>query len=186
MSTQATLTIDSMAVLMQLVKQALLGIGAFLIMAPIALAIIVAVFQFLSDGRWWMVPAALILGAINEAWLSRQPNFRPPGADDGFLTRWFARLVGWVVLGTMSMAALYVAFSVLAVLLQPLHRPSSPPDDCPPGQYLNVDRECVSEPVTSETVPDGATARCNDGTYSFSRSRSGTCSQEGGVDVWDP
>ena len=65
MSTQATLTIDSMAVLMQLVKQALLVVGAFLIMAPIALAIIVAVFQFLSDGRWWMVPAALIPGLLS-------------------------------------------------------------------------------------------------------------------------
>ncbi len=33
-------------------------------------------------------------------------------------------------------------------------------------------------------VPAGATARCRDGTYSFSRHRSGTCSHHGGVAVW--
>lgn len=34
------------------------------------------------------------------------------------------------------------------------------------------------------TVPAGATARCRDGTYSFSQSRSGTCSRHGGVAEW--
>jgi len=33
-------------------------------------------------------------------------------------------------------------------------------------------------------VPPGATARCNDGTYSYSTTRSGTCSHHGGVAVW--
>src|SRR3989449_5751163 len=32
--------------------------------------------------------------------------------------------------------------------------------------------------------PTGATARCRDGTYSFSRHRSGTCSHHGGVAAW--
>jgi hypothetical protein len=32
--------------------------------------------------------------------------------------------------------------------------------------------------------PAGATARCSDGTYSFSQHRSGTCSHHGGVEVW--
>ena len=31
-----------------------------------------------------------------------------------------------------------------------------------------------------------ATARCKDGTYSFSTNRSGTCSWHGGVDKWYP
>jgi uncharacterized protein DUF3761 len=34
------------------------------------------------------------------------------------------------------------------------------------------------------SVPAGATARCRDGTYSFSRHRSGTCSHHGGVAAW--
>jgi hypothetical protein len=32
--------------------------------------------------------------------------------------------------------------------------------------------------------PAGATAQCRDGTYSFSRSRRGTCSHHGGVARW--
>ena len=33
-------------------------------------------------------------------------------------------------------------------------------------------------------APPGATARCTDGTYSFSQHRSGTCSHHGGVAQW--
>src|SRR5438309_6018529 len=33
-------------------------------------------------------------------------------------------------------------------------------------------------------APVGATARCRDGTYSFSKHRSGTCSHHGGVASW--
>jgi hypothetical protein len=33
-------------------------------------------------------------------------------------------------------------------------------------------------------APPGATARCNDGTYSFSQTHSGTCSHHGGVAAW--
>jgi hypothetical protein len=36
----------------------------------------------------------------------------------------------------------------------------------------------------SAAPPPGATARCRDGTYSFSQHRSGTCSHHGGVAVW--
>ena len=37
---------------------------------------------------------------------------------------------------------------------------------------------------TGATPPPGATAQCNDGTYSFSQTHSGTCSHHGGVAVW--
>ncbi|WSY63845.1 DUF3761 domain-containing protein [Nocardia sp. NBC_00881] len=33
-------------------------------------------------------------------------------------------------------------------------------------------------------APDGASAHCKDGTYSFSRHRAGTCSHHGGVACW--
>jgi len=36
----------------------------------------------------------------------------------------------------------------------------------------------------SAAAPPGATARCRDGTYSFSHHRSGTCSHHGGVAIW--
>jgi uncharacterized protein YgiM (DUF1202 family) len=38
--------------------------------------------------------------------------------------------------------------------------------------------------VRSETAPSGASARCSDGTYSFSQNRRGTCSHHGGVAQW--
>jgi hypothetical protein len=43
----------------------------------------------------------------------------------------------------------------------------------------------TSGPVVSETgAPTGSTAKCKDGTYSFSKTRSGTCSRHGGVLQW--
>ena len=33
-------------------------------------------------------------------------------------------------------------------------------------------------------APDGASAKCRDGSYSFSQSRRGTCSRHGGVAAW--
>jgi hypothetical protein len=38
--------------------------------------------------------------------------------------------------------------------------------------------------AVSASVPPGATARCRDGTYSFSEHRAGTCSHHGGVAAW--
>jgi Protein of unknown function (DUF3761) len=38
--------------------------------------------------------------------------------------------------------------------------------------------------AASSAPPPGATARCRDGTYSFSQHHSGTCSHHGGVAVW--
>ncbi|HZQ29492.1 MAG TPA: DUF3761 domain-containing protein [Patescibacteria group bacterium] len=35
-----------------------------------------------------------------------------------------------------------------------------------------------------DTVPNGASAICRDGTYSFSQHRRGTCSHHGGVAQW--
>jgi hypothetical protein len=48
---------------------------------------------------------------------------------------------------------------------------------------LTVVAVAVSTPA-SATPPPGATARCRDGTYSFSQHRSGTCSHHGGVAQW--
>ena len=45
---------------------------------------------------------------------------------------------------------------------------------------------CAAAVAAAATAspPPGATARCRDGTYSFSQHHSGTCSHHGGVAVW--
>jgi len=52
--------------------------------------------------------------------------------------------------------------------------------------YVNSRGEWVPSPQQTQDnqPPAGATARCRDGTFSFSRSRSGTCSHHGGVAEW--
>ncbi len=51
--------------------------------------------------------------------------------------------------------------------------------------YPNVNGNSVHSPVQSSNgVPAGATAECNDLTYSFSLHHSGTCSHHGGVMQW--
>ena len=51
--------------------------------------------------------------------------------------------------------------------------------------YTNTEGQRVQSPARSSGgIPTGATAVCRDGTYSFSRHRSGTCSHHGGVAKW--
>jgi hypothetical protein len=55
---------------------------------------------------------------------------------------------------------------------------------CGPDQYQNVSGHCVHRPERADRPPAGATARCRDGTYSFSEHHQGTCSHHGGVATW--
>lgn len=55
---------------------------------------------------------------------------------------------------------------------------------CPNGTYVNTYGNTVCSPYSAPTTPSGASAICRDGTYSFSQSRSGTCSHHGGVSQW--
>jgi hypothetical protein len=55
---------------------------------------------------------------------------------------------------------------------------------CTNGTYVNSAGNTVCSPETALSAPAGATAQCSDGTYSFSQSRSGTCSHHGGVGSW--
>jgi hypothetical protein len=63
------------------------------------------------------------------------------------------------------------------------HKAESSPV-CTNGTYVNAAGNTVCRPEQSPTVPPGATAQCEDGSYSFSQSRSGTCSHHGGVARW--
>ncbi|WP_155847988.1 DUF3761 domain-containing protein, partial [Asticcacaulis benevestitus] len=52
--------------------------------------------------------------------------------------------------------------------------------------YTNSDGNTVRSPhkEVSGCAASGASARCRDGTCSFSQHRSGTCSRHGGVAEW--
>ena len=52
--------------------------------------------------------------------------------------------------------------------------------------YTNSRGEWVPSPTRTpdNQPPTGASARCRDGTFSFTKSRSGTCSHHGGVAEW--
>ncbi len=53
---------------------------------------------------------------------------------------------------------------------------------CPSGPLI---RATATKPkTTTPTHPAGASAKCNDGTYSYSLHHSGTCSHHGGVAVF--
>ena len=66
---------------------------------------------------------------------------------------------------------------------------NSPPSQTKPtctdnGTYVNNKGQTVRRPENCTKPPQGATAQCRDGTYSFSQSRRGTCSHHGGVARW--
>jgi uncharacterized protein YraI len=54
------------------------------------------------------------------------------------------------------------------------------------GGYVNSRGNWVPSPTRTADgqPPAGATAKCGDGTFSFSQSRRGTCSHHGGVAEW--
>jgi hypothetical protein len=63
---------------------------------------------------------------------------------------------------------------------------TQPQAECPNGTYENSAGNIVCKPYAPSNgeQPAGASAECEDGTYSFSESRSGTCSHHGGVKRW--
>jgi Protein of unknown function (DUF3761) len=71
---------------------------------------------------------------------------------------------------------------------RPASRPAATRPSTPKGSgissgdtYTNVDGNQIQRPVAAASQPSGATAKCKDGTWSFSQHRSGTCSGHGGV-----
>ncbi|WP_322015766.1 DUF3761 domain-containing protein [Paraburkholderia sp. J12] len=85
-------------------------------------------------------------------------------------------------------AALLLSLSVIApaYAYQPPNATPNESDLDNHGTYQNRDGETVHSPAHTRSgkAPEGASARCRDGTYSFSRHHSGTCSHHGGVAQW--
>lgn len=68
--------------------------------------------------------------------------------------------------------------------LQPSPEPAPIEKAIPINTYTNSAGTTVQSPTYYDSTPQGATAKCKDGTYSFSQSRRGTCSRHGGVAQW--
>lgn len=96
-------------------------------------------------------------------------------------------------------AALFIAIALPALAQlappdrAPITAPAAPkktePDEADlqtHGHYRNKAGQDVHSPARSVDgkVPAGASAKCRDGTYSFSKSHRGTCSHHGGVATW--
>jgi len=77
-------------------------------------------------------------------------------------------------------SVLALAAATLLVAAAEARKPSNLSGDT----YTNVDGHRVRRPVHVLTPPTGWTARCRDGSYSFSEHHRGTCSRHGGVARW--
>jgi hypothetical protein len=90
-------------------------------------------------------------------------------------------------LNTITSIGTYVARKPVVepapITVAPTPAPEPTPN-CTNGTYVNSVGTTVCSPEASSSTPQGATAQCRDGSYSFSQSRSGTCSHHGGVDSW--
>ena len=91
--------------------------------------------------------------------------------------------------GSAAAVAAALLFSVWSAPALAYVAPGKSPDEANLSNhntYTNRDSNAVHAPARSlsGTVPQGATARCRDATYSFSRHHSGTCSRHGGVASW--
>jgi Protein of unknown function (DUF3761) len=85
--------------------------------------------------------------------------------------------------------AVVLLFGVSAAPVFAYVAPGTTPDEADLSNhntYTNRDGNTVHAPARSLSgkAPEGASARCRDGTYSFSKHHSGTCSRHGGVAEW--
>lgn len=55
---------------------------------------------------------------------------------------------------------------------------------CYYGYNPNIKECCDEDDYSCEMIDLGATAECNDGSFSFSSNYRGTCSKHDGVNVW--
>lgn len=67
------------------------------------------------------------------------------------------------------------------VYVAPKPAPAPTPSSGSCDGYINSLGNCIPSPSSN---PQGASAKCHDGTYSYSQHRRGTCSHHGGVAVW--
>jgi type IV secretory pathway VirB6-like protein len=82
------------------------------------------------------------------------------------------------------LASAFVGLATPSIAPARPHTAQQTQNVCGADYYVNVAGRCIHRPVQASRAPAGATARCRDGTYSFSQHRRGTCSYHGGVAEW--
>jgi hypothetical protein len=91
-------------------------------------------------------------------------------------------------MGTLK-TAVYCALLSMPLTSLADSPPTTAPDESQViehSHYINKIGQEVHSPAHSknESVSAGASAKCRDGTFSFSRHRNGTCSHNSGVSQW--
>lgn len=76
----------------------------------------------------------------------------------------------------LSIASTFIVLSLLISSTFPVFAASKK------TYYYNSRGEKISTPTTDQR--SGATAKCKDGTFSYSKTRKGTCSGHKGVSIW--
>jgi hypothetical protein len=94
------------------------------------------------------------------------------------------RILSLVALSVVLFASLSAQTPQQSANPTSAQQPQAQPKCTNNGTYVNSKGETVKRPENCSSAPQGATARCRDGSYSFSRSHSGTCSHHGGVAKW--
>lgn len=95
------------------------------------------------------------------------------------------RFVSLIAVATILLASVSAQTPQQPSPNQPAQQQQKPQPKCTDnGTYTNSKGETVKRPENCSAVPQGATAQCRDGSYSFSQSRRGTCSHHGGVAKW--
>lgn len=67
---------------------------------------------------------------------------------------------------------------------RPVKETSPPPREVPSSVKTTPSSPLKTEVPSRGTAPEGATARCKDGSFSHSQQHRGACSRHGGVDAW--
>src|ERR1700693_6383643 len=95
------------------------------------------------------------------------------------------RFVPLIAVATILLASVSAQTPQQPSLNQSAQQQQKPKPKCADnGTYTNSKGETVKRPENCTAAPQGATAQCRDGSYSFSQSRRGTCSHHGGVAKW--
>jgi hypothetical protein len=82
-----------------------------------------------------------------------------------------------------NVAAVQTAHEAATPIVTTTPTPTVPPPITPTPTAFSEPTQATMQSGDA-SVPVGATAKCADGTYSFSQHRSGTCSHHGGVVQW--